>query len=233
MEALDIMLKGGHFDVILVDYHMPIMSGLETINKIKGLLNQRKEIVPFIVLSSSSEELDILSSVRKIENTHLLLKPIKSHDLYKTLKKVERSTVIEIIQDRPGKDSEAFARELDVLLVDDNPVNMVLNNRIMKSLAPNINLTEATNGLQALEECRKKQFSLIIMDVQMPIMSGIEATQNIRKLLEYQHIPIIGVTAGNVLGEKEKCLESGMNDFLPKPMRRADLLEVLKKYISV
>lgn len=233
MEALDIMLKGGHFDVILVDYHMPIMSGLETINKIKGLLNQRKEIAPFIVLSSSSEELDILSSVRKIENTHLLLKPIKSHDLYKTLKKVERSTVIEIIQDRPGKDSEAFARELDVLLVDDNPVNMVLNNRIMKSLAPNINLTEATNGLQALEECRKKQFSLIIMDVQMPIMSGIEATQNIRKLLEYQHIPIIGVTAGNVLGEKEKCLESGMNDFLPKPIRRADLLEVLKKYISV
>ncbi|WP_293907477.1 response regulator [Sphingobacterium sp. UBA5670] len=233
MEALDIMLKGGHFDVILVDYHMPIMSGLETRNKIKGLLNQRKEIAPFIVLSSSSEELDILSSVRKIENTHLLLKPIKSHDLYKTLKKVERSTVIETIQDRPGKDSEAFARELDVLLVDDNPVNMVLNNRIMKSLAPNINLTEATNGLQALEECRKKQFSLIIMDVQMPIMSGIEATQNIRKLLEYQHIPIIGVTAGNVLGEKEKCLESGMNDFLPKPIRRADLLEVLKKYISV
>ncbi|UQA73438.1 response regulator [Sphingobacterium siyangense] len=233
MEALDIMLKGERFDVILMDYHMPIMSGLETIEKIKGLLNQRKEVAPFIVLSSSSEELDILTSVRKIENTHLLLKPIKSHDLYKTLKKVDRSTVIEIIQDQTEKDSHAFARELDVLLVDDNPVNMVLNNRIMKSLAPNILLTEAANGLQALEECKKKQFSLIIMDVQMPIMSGIEATQHIRMLSAYQHIPIIGVTAGNVLGEKEKCLESGMNDFLPKPIRRADLLEVLKKYISV
>jgi signal transduction histidine kinase/CheY-like chemotaxis protein/CHASE3 domain sensor protein len=233
MEALDIMLKGERFDVILMDYHMPIMSGLETIEKIKGLLNQRKEVAPFIVLSSSSEELDILTSVRKIENTHLLLKPIKSHDLYKTLKKVDRSTVIEIIQDQTEKDSHAFARELAVLLVDDNPVNMVLNNRIMKSLAPNILLTEAANGLQALEECKKKQFSLIIMDVQMPIMSGIEATQHIRMLPAYQHIPIIGVTAGNVLGEKEKCLESGMNDFLPKPIRRADLLEVLKKYISV
>ncbi|WP_346067844.1 response regulator [Sphingobacterium siyangense] len=233
MEALDIMLKGERFDVILMDYHMPIMSGLETIEKIKGLLNQRKEVAPFIVLSSSSEELDILTSVRKIENTHLLLKPIKSLDLYKTLKKVDRSTVIEIIQDQTEKDSHAFARELAVLLVDDNPVNMVLNNRIMKSLAPNILLTEAANGLQALEECKKKQFSLIIMDVQMPIMSGIEATQHIRMLPAYQHIPIIGVTAGNVLGEKEKCLESGMNDFLPKPIRRADLLEVLKKYISV
>ncbi|WP_053003567.1 response regulator [Sphingobacterium sp. Ag1] len=233
MEALDIMLKGERFDVILMDYHMPIMSGLETIAKIKGLLNQQNEIAPFIVLSSSSEELDILTSVRKIENTHLLLKPIKSHDLYKTLKKVDQSNVIEIIQEKPEKDSHAFARELDVLLVDDNPVNMVLNNRIMKSLAPNIHLAEAANGLQALEECRKKQFSLIIMDVQMPIMSGIEATQHIRMLPGYEHIPIIGVTAGNVLGEKEKCLESGMNDFLPKPIRRADLLELLKKYISV
>ncbi|WON93573.1 response regulator [Sphingobacterium sp. UGAL515B_05] len=233
MEALDIMLKGERFDVILMDYHMPIMSGLETIDKIKGLLNQRKEVAPFIVLSSSSEELDILTSVRKIENTHLLLKPIKSHDLYKTLKKVDRSTAIEIVQDQPKKESHAFERELDVLLVDDNPVNMVLNNKLMKSLAPNILLTEAANGLQALEECRKKQFSLIIMDVQMPIMSGIEATQHIRMLPEYQHIPIIGVTAGNVLGEKEKCLESGMNDFLPKPIRRVELLEVLKKYISV
>ena len=71
------------------------------------------------------------------------------------------------------------------------------------------------------------------MDVQMPVMNGIEATQQIRMLPGYENIPIIGVTAGNVLGEKEKCLESGMTDFLPKPLRQADLMEMLKKYISV
>lgn len=103
----------------------------------------------------------------------------------------------------------------------------------MKSLVPGVHLTEAVNGLQALEECRKKQFSIIMMDVQMPIMSGIEVTRNIRMLPGYEDISIIGVTAGNVLGEKEKCLEAGMNDFLPKPIRQADLVEVLKKYISV
>ncbi|MDW9379688.1 response regulator [Chryseobacterium sp. JV558] len=233
LEALEILLKGDRFDVILMDYHMPIMSGLETIDKITGLFNQRKETSPFIILSSSSEELGILTSVRKIENAHLLLKPIKSHDLYKTLKKVDQSNAVEISKDQSEKVSHLFASELEVLLVDDNLVNMVLNNRIMKSLAPSIHLTEAVNGLQALEECRKKQFSIIMMDVQMPIMSGIEATQNIRMLPGYEHIPIIGVTAGNVLGEKEKCLEAGMNDFLPKPIRQADLLEVLKKYISV
>ncbi|MDR6371210.1 signal transduction histidine kinase/CheY-like chemotaxis protein/CHASE3 domain sensor protein [Chryseobacterium bernardetii] len=233
MEALEILLKGERFDVILMDYHMPVMSGLETIDKITGLFNQRNETSPFIVLSSSSEELGILSSVRKIENAHLLLKPIKSHDLYKTLKKVDQSNKVEITKDQSEKVSPVFASELEVLLVDDNVVNMVLNNRIMKSLAPGIHLTEAVNGLQALEECRKKQFSIIMMDVQMPIMSGIEATQNIRMLPGYEHVPIIGVTAGNVLGEKEKCIEAGMNDFLPKPIRQADLLEVLKKYISI
>ncbi|WP_343639953.1 response regulator [Chryseobacterium sp.] len=233
MEALEILLKGERFDVILMDYHMPVMSGLETIDKITGLFNQRNETSPFIVLSSSSEELGILSSVRKIENAHLLLKPIKSHDLYKTLKKVDQSYTVKINKDQPEKTSHVFDSELEVLLVDDNVVNMVLNNRIMRSLAPGIHLTEAVNGLQALEECRKKQFSIIMMDVQMPVMSGIEATRNIRMLPGYEHIPIIGVTAGNVLGEKEKCLEAGMNDFLPKPVKQADLLEVLKKYIIV
>ncbi|KQT20999.1 hypothetical protein ASG22_16420 [Chryseobacterium sp. Leaf405] len=233
MEALEILLKGERFDVILMDYHMPIMSGLETIDKIKELFNQRKETSPFIILSSSSEELDMLTSVRKIANTHLLLKPIKSHDLYKTLRRVDQSNAVEISKDQSEKASHLFSSELEVLLVDDNPVNMVLNNRIMKSFAPSIHLTEAVNGLQALEECRKKQFSIIMMDVQMPVMSGIEATRNIRMLPGYKHIPIIGVTAGTVLGEKEKCLESGMNDFLPKPIRQADLIEVFKKYISV
>ncbi|WP_336702279.1 response regulator [Chryseobacterium indologenes] len=233
MEALEILLKGERFDVILMDYHMPLMSGLETIDKMTGLFNQRKETSPFIILSSSSEELGIFASVRKIQNAHLLLKPIKSHELYKTLKKVDRSYTVEISKDQSEKVSHLFAPELEVLLVDDNVVNMVLNNRMMKSLAPSIHLTEAVNGLQAVEECKKKQFSIIMMDVQMPIMSGIEATQNIRMLPGYEHVPIIGVTAGNVLGEKEKCLEAGMNDFLPKPVRKADLLEVLKKYISV
>lgn len=233
MEALEILLKGERFDVILMDYHMPVMSGLETIDKITGLFNQRNETAPFIVLSSSSEELGILSSVRKIENAHLLLKPIKSHDLYKTLKKVDQSYTVKINKDQSEKTSHVFDSELEALLVDDNVVNMVLNNRIMRSLAPGIHLTEAVNGLQALEECKKKQFSIIMMDVQMPVMSGIEATRNIRMLPGYEHIPIIGVTAGNVLGEKEKCLEAGMNDFLPKPVKQADLLEVLKKYIIV
>ena len=233
LEALEILLKGERFDVIVMDYHMPVMSGLETIDRIAALFSQRKEMAPIIILSSSSEELNVINALRKIENAHLLLKPIKSNDLFKILRMADENSTIEIIQDQTGKAPHLFASELEVLLVDDNPVNMLLNNRIMKALAPDIRLTEVVDGMQAVEACRNKRFSIIIMDVQMPVMSGIEATQNIRMLPGYDHVPIIGVTAGNVLGEKEKCLESGMNDFLPKPIRQADLSEVLQKYIGI
>jgi len=233
MEALEILLKGETFDVILMDYHMPLMSGLETIDKIRELFDRRKDNLPIIILSSSSEELDVITSIRKKENAFLLVKPIKSDDLYKTLRKVVQKNTVEITQSKYEKDFYSLAPELEVLLVDDNPVNMVLNNKIMRSLAPDANLTEAVNGLEALEQCYNKQFSIILMDVQMPVMNGIEATQQIRLLPDYTDVPIIGVTAGNVLGEKEKCMEAGMTDFLPKPIRQADLLELLKKYIGI
>ncbi|MFC5871993.1 PAS domain S-box-containing protein [Chryseobacterium arachidis] len=234
MEALQILLKGERFDVILMDYHMPVISGLETIEKIRTLFKERNETAPLVILHTSSEEHDVINSFRKEDNSYFLLKPIKSDDLYKTLKRVAQSSVTEVlVKKHSEKDQFLFMKELDVLLVDDNPVNMILNNRMMKSLVPDANLTEAVNGLEALEACKNKNFSIILMDVQMPVMNGIEATRQIRLLPGYKDVPIIGVTAGNVLGEKEKCIDSGMNDFLPKPLRQSDLSEMLKKYIAV
>ena len=234
MEALQILLKGDKFDLILMDYHMPVISGLETIEKIRELFNQRKEISPLVILHTSSEEHDVINSFRKEENSYFLLKPIKSEELYRTLKRVSQNNLIEIEAVESNQDKTfSFQKDLEVLLVDDNPVNMLLNNKILNSTIPDAILTEAENGLLALEACQKQQFSIILMDVQMPVMDGIEATKQIRMLPGYEKTPIIGVTAGNSLGEKEKCLESGMDDFLPKPLREADLLGMIKKYVTV
>lgn len=233
MEALQILLKGERFDIILMDYHMPVISGLETIEKIKELFHKQNEISPLIILHTSSEEHDVINSFRQENNSYFLLKPIKSEELYKTLKhavkNIENETASVNLQ--PENESSLLMTAPHVLLVDDNPVNMVLNNKMMKTLIPGAQLTEAKDGLQALELCREKVFDLILMDVQMPVMDGIEATKKIRLLSKYSDIPIIGVTAGNVLGEKEKCLDSGMTDFLPKPLRRANLMEMLETYI--
>ncbi len=233
MEALQILLSGERFDVILMDYHMPVISGLETIEKIKQLFIQKDETSPLVILHTSSEEHDVINSFRKDENSYFLLKPIKSEELYQTLKRAVQHNVKEIPAAAESEmEASLFPPDLHVLLVDDNPVNMVLNNKMIKSLIPDAQLTEAGNGLEALEQCKSKHFSVILMDVQMPVMDGIEATKQIRLLPGYQDTPIIGVTAGTIIGEKEKCIMSGMNDFLPKPLRQADLLEMLMKYIS-
>lgn len=233
MEALQLLLAGERFDIILIDYHMPIISGLETIEKIKQLFNEQNEASPLVILHTSSEEHDVINSFRKEESSYFLLKPIKSEELYKTLRRAVKSSEKDLASAKPmQKEDYMFMTSPNVLLVDDNPVNMVLNNRIMQSLIPGAKLTEATDGLQALEHCRNQLFDIVLMDVQMPVMDGIEATKQIRLLPEYTTVPIIGVTAGNVLGEKEKCLSSGMNDFLPKPLRQSDLVEILKKHLG-
>lgn len=234
LEAIQLLMQGERFDVILMDYHMPILSGLETIDKIKELFEKQGEITPLIVLHTSSEEHEVISSFRQDEKSYCLLKPIKSDELYTTLSRAIQYTKkdSEIPGAKVNTTQSVFLQPLIVLLADDNPVNMALNLRMMNSLTPNAKLIEAVNGQEALDQCKKEVFDLILMDVQMPVMDGIEATKLIRLLPNYTSVPIIGVTAGNITGEKDKCLDSGMSDFLPKPLRQDDLLNMLKKYLD-
>lgn len=234
LEAMQILMQGEHFDVILMDYHMPVLTGLETIEKIKELYKEHSQLIPLIVLHTSSEEHEVFTSFRQDDKSFCLLKPIKSQELYQTLKRAVQQNKKETAEKITVTEPENGLADLSlkVLLADDNPVNMVLNQRMMQSIAPDAELTEAVNGLEALEQCRQNSFDLVLMDVQMPVMDGIEATRQIRRLTGYRDVVIIGVTAGNVKGEREKCLEAGMTDFLPKPLKQSDLLKMLEKYMK-
>ena len=235
LAALQLLMSGERFDVILMDYHMPILSGLETIEKIKELFYKQEESIPLIVLHTSSEEHDVISAFRQEERSFCLLKPIRSEELYVTLRRAIKQSKADL---EFGKHvaSEASATIYDqrarVLLADDNSVNMALNKRIMNLIMPNAELIAVSNGKDAVYQCMDNHFDLILMDVQMPEMDGVEATQEIRLLEGYQDIPIIGITAGNIRGERERCLEAGMSDFLPKPLRQQELHAVLKNFIE-
>lgn len=235
MEALQLLMRGERFDVILMDYHMPILSGLETIGKIKELFQQQGESVPLVVLHTSSEEHEVISAFRQEDRSFCLLKPIKSNELYEMLRRVVQRNRAEN-QRKPANtisDDSFYDQQVAVLIADDNPVNMALNFRIMASLMPKATLIEVHNGAEAIAACKTQVFDLILMDVQMPEIDGVEATKQIRLLQEYSDVPIVGITAGNILGEKEKCLHAGMSDFLTKPIRQQDLASVLEKYITV
>jgi CheY-like chemotaxis protein len=116
--------------------------------------------------------------------------------------------------------------------VDDNPVNMLLAKAIVKKLLPNSVVFEAFNGLEALEEYKKERPDLIFMDIQMPEMSGYEATKEIRKIETDVHTPIVALTAGTVKGEYQRCLEAGMDDYLSKPVLVSDISGMIEKYLD-
>lgn len=125
--------------------------------------------------------------------------------------------------------SEKSNRSLKILVVEDNKINMLLARKMIKSILPNAIIFEAINGKKGIEQTIEHKPDIILMDVQMPILNGYEAAQEIRN--NGIIVPIIALTAGIVKGEKEKCIESGMNDYISKPIDKDLFQEMLLKYI--
>ncbi|KAG0180658.1 hypothetical protein DFQ28_002932 [Apophysomyces sp. BC1034] len=121
---------------------------------------------------------------------------------------------------------------LEILLAEDNVVNQKLAVRILEKFGHNVEIVN--NGKLAVEAYEAKTFDLILMDVQMPVMGGFEATQSIRKLEEASgtdsHIPIIALTAHAMIGDREKCIQAGMDEYVTKPLRFPELISAIKKF---
>jgi CheY-like chemotaxis protein len=122
---------------------------------------------------------------------------------------------------------------LKVLIVEDNSVNRFLAVTLIKRIIPNAVIKEAQNGEEAMTFINDALFDLILMDIQMPIMNGFETATEIRKIEAYKNVPIIALTAGILNGEREKCLEFGMNDYLSKPILAKDLQQMIQKWVLI
>ncbi|RDI57457.1 PAS domain S-box protein [Flavobacterium glaciei] len=119
-----------------------------------------------------------------------------------------------------------------VLIVEDNKVNVLLAKALVKRIILNCTIFEAKDGNEAVELYKKESPDVILMDIQMPNKNGYEATNEIRQLKGSENIPIIAITAGIMVGDKEKCLDAGMNDYLPKPIIQLDLEKILYKWLK-
>ncbi len=131
---------------------------------------------------------------------------------------------------------EVILSPIKILVVEDNPVNMTLAEIIIENFLTNVVFTEAVNGQMAVEKFVKTRPDLVLMDVQMPEMNGYDATRIIREIeavgLIGKRTPIVALTAGTIVGEKEKCIEAGMDDFVSKPIVRGTLERVVTKWIK-
>jgi len=118
-----------------------------------------------------------------------------------------------------------------ILIVEDNKINMLLTKTLLKQIIPKAILSESANGENAVIMTKEIKPDVIFMDIQMPIMNGYEAAKEIRDLEDFKDVLIIALTAGTVVGEKEKCIEAGMNDYVSKPIIKKSLEDILEKWL--
>ncbi len=119
-----------------------------------------------------------------------------------------------------------------IFIVEDNKINMLLAKTLMKQILPNSQIYELENGKESLDMIQTVVPDLILMDIQMPIMNGYDATIEIRKNPKTEKTPIIALTAGTIVGEREKCIQFGMNDYIPKPIDKDFLIKIIGKWIA-
>ncbi len=231
LKALLMITENPEFDVVIMDYHMPIMDGIETIRKIKEIqLLQNKE-QSFIVLYSSSDDDQLQTACDELDIQNRIVKPIRMNQMYRilaSLNDIPKKELDETISDICEKSD----LNIKILIAEDNPINMKLTKIFVNQLLPLAQLIEANNGNEAVDLYLKEQPDIIFMDIQMPGLNGFEATRKIRALEENIEIPIIALTAGSLPGEMEKCLDAGMNDFLAKPLLKETFANMLKKWLG-
>ncbi|MCW1148493.1 PAS domain S-box protein [Flavobacterium lacisediminis] len=128
-------------------------------------------------------------------------------------------------------ETNKFSQKLKILIVEDNMINMLLCKKMVQSILPNSSVFEAENGQKAIELLEENTVDLILLDIQMPIKNGYETTIEIRKNNKLKNLPIIALTAGIMIGEKEKCIEYGMDDYISKPFKLLELKTIINKYI--
>jgi len=221
--------KGQMFDLIITDHQMPVMDGITLVKEIKKILKGQME--PFILMLSSLEKTMIQQEAEEIGINKFLAKPVKLHDLDNILSAIFRKTFNHSAPDDTIPRIERIAGTAQVLVVEDEPMNMMLISEVLRKMG--IEVIKAGNGEEALEVLTQQTPSLIFMDINMPIMDGFITTQMIRRLPdERKDIPVIALTADAMKEDREKCLEVGMNDYISKPFRLEEIELALKNYLK-
>nr|MBI1230855.1 PAS domain S-box protein [Cytophagales bacterium] len=231
-EALKLLEERILVDVILMDLRMPYLNGLETAEKIRKL-NTPSSQIPILLLSSSGDERHEPELLQRLSITHKLAKPLRSEQIFKAIASTisPASEPARVEEESPAKDF-LQNRHFRVLVAEDNPVNMRLTKIILSKISERVEVIEKANGLDAYEWVTKETPDIILMDIQMPIMNGYEAAKAIRSLESAKQVPIIALTAGAVMGEKDRCLEAGMNDYVSKPILQDALTKLMAKWLK-
>jgi len=218
-EAIEHLEHGEAYDVIVLDMQMPEMDGLALSGKIRELAKYKS--TPLIMLTSMGRR-EITSNVF----AGILTQPVKTTQLYGMLAKIFGGTRVDgsVPQAMPGKNLAA-THPLRILLAEDNVVNQKVALKILERMGYRADV--ASNGREALQAVERQPYDVVLMDVQMPEMDGVEATTKIREQFGERRPWIIALTANALQGDRERYLGVGMDDYISKPIRVEELQRAL------
>ncbi len=219
---------GAPIDIVLIDSRLPDMDGEELGRSIRSCANLAD--IALVMIASSGLRGDA-ARVADIGFAAYLPKPVTPTDLLNCLLKLRDAA-----SRMPGELitvhslSECKPSCLDILLADDNPVNSKIASTMLEKAGHHIDIV--ADGAAAVEATSAKRYDLVLMDVQMPVMDGLEATRKIRALTKHgtPHLPIVAVTANAMSGDDRQCLDAGMDDYVTKPIDRARLLSKVNQW---
>ncbi len=232
-QTLAATVKGPDFDVVLVDRQLAAMRSVDAALMVRAVSDL--EEVPVVLMTLSNEE-ELIAEVESFGFTSLI-KPVTPSIMLHTLQKLFGHVSM---GDQPVRDgvSQQLLNDLDgkcVLLVEDTPFNQEIAIEYLRQAG--VEVVIANNGAEALEVLQKEdpqavRIAAVLMDVQMPVMDGFEATRHIRSQLGLKDLPVIAMTANAMKGDRQKCLTAGMNDYISKPVVQNLLYETLARWLA-
>ncbi len=233
-EALSALARasqsGRPIDLVLMDWRLPGINGIETSRRIKA--NPTFSRIPEILMVSAFEREEVLAGHSDVIFDGFLSKPVSKKNLINAIAAALGSGAAPAETVAASDPAATAAPELvgrRVLLVEDNEVNRFLAIELLGDLG--IHVSIAVNGRECVERVHAEPFDLVLMDIQMPVMDGLTATKMLRAEQRFQSLPIIAMTAHAMSGDRERSLQSGMNDHLTKPINPQALMETLVRWM--
>jgi signal transduction histidine kinase/DNA-binding response OmpR family regulator len=223
--------SGRPFDIVYLDWRMPEMDGMETARRIQSLDLQPQ---PNIVMVSAYGRAEMLKESEAIGVPDVLAKPICPSVLFDT---TMNALGMQRASTAPTGDVSVEAKTIlasiqgaRVLLVEDNDINQIVASEILTDAGLVVDI--AGDGRIAIDMVQAKPYDIVLMDMQMPVMDGLEATIEIRKLGRFDALPIVAMTANAMAPDRQRCLDAGMNDFVSKPIEPDELWRALLRWVG-
>lgn len=225
--------EGKPYDLCILDTRMPEMNGFDLAQAIR-LQPHPMGSIPLLALTSCANQNGDL--FQRAGFSGFLTKPVRPERLVDALSRILEARSTSVVHHAIGVEAPSSSREepkraVRILLVEDNPANQKLAQLILNKAGYEVET--ADNGREAVQRfCDSSDhFDMILMDVQMPVMDGLRATRAIRKR-GFEDVPIVAMTANAMKGDREKCIEAGMNDYIAKPVRRENVYEMIRKWVT-